>query len=371
MNPRIKVLVVDDSVIIRRILTEVLSEDPEIEVMGSAPHGRIALAKIEQSMPDLVTLDVEMPEMDGIATLREIRKLHPKLPVIMFSTKTERGASTTLQALTLGASDYLTKPEAAEGISEARDRVRAELGGKVKALVRRLRPDLPRTPDHPVLTVKAAVPRQPTPTARRIGLPPQVLAIGSSTGGPNALAELLAALPGSFPLPILITQHMPPMFTRMLADRLTNITPFVAKEGAPGDEPAPGHIYIAPGDHHMVAVREGTRVVLQLNHDPPECSCRPSVDVMLRSVVAAYGGRVLVTILTGMGQDGLRGCELLAAKGAQILAQDEASSVVWGMPGFVANAGLADAVLPLRELAPEIARRVKSPFLEGRHAAQS
>ena len=368
MSPRIRVLVVDDSVIIRRILTEVLSEDPDIEVMGSAPHGRIALAKIAQTPPDLVTLDVEMPEMDGIETLREIRKLHPKLPVIMFSTKTERGASTTLQALTLGASDYLTKPEASEGITEARDRVRAELVGKVKALVRRLRPEFKPQPH---LVAKAPAPRVHTPTVRRLGLPPQLLAIGASTGGPNALAEVLSALPTAFPIPVLITQHMPPMFTRMLADRLTTISPFKAKEAENGDVPQPGYVYVAPGDHHLVVVRDGTRLVLRLNQDPPECSCRPSVDVMFRSIAETYGGRVLATILTGMGQDGLRGCEALAAKGAQILAQDEQTSVVWGMPGYVAHAGLADAVLPIREIAAEITRRLKNPLLEGRHAAQS
>ena len=349
--PKTRVLVVDDSVTVRRLLTDALSADPELEVVASAANGRIALQKIIQCAPDVVTLDVEMPEMDGIATLKEIRKTHPALPVIMFSALTERAASATLEALAQGATDYVTKPSAqgavhGSGTSGAMQAIRDDLGRRIKALVRRAGPRLP-------VSVRPVAPGNAP-------FSPDILAIGASTGGPNAIADVLKQL-RKLPIPTVITQHMPPVFTKLFAERLAAQGPHKVREAAEGDVLEPGLVLVAPGDHHMTLKREGTRVVVRLNQAPQENSCRPAVDVMFRSVVDLYGSRVLAVILTGMGQDGLRGCELVRAAGGQIIAQDEASSVVWGMPGFVAKAKLAHAVVPLDQVALNISRRIPEP----------
>ncbi|MCC7195100.1 MAG: chemotaxis response regulator protein-glutamate methylesterase [Gemmatimonadaceae bacterium] len=360
--PRIRVLVVDDAVVVRRVVTGALAEDPDIEVVGAAANGRIALAKIEQVNPDVVTMDIEMPEMSGLEALRELRKTHPALPVIMFSTLTERGATATLEALALGASDYVTKPANVGSVAAAQQRIREDLIPKMKALCARKLLLVSRAVGGP-----AAAGMRPTPTgqpriqpAARSGLAPQrvdVVAIGVSTGGPNALSTLLSGLPGNLPVPIVIVQHMPPLFTRLLADRLRQSSRLDVREGVNGGALAPGRVWIAPGDHHMTVRLSGGGVRLALNQEPPENSCRPAVDPLFRSVGATYGANALGVILTGMGKDGLRGCEEFVERGAAVIAQDEATSVVWGMPGFVANAGLADRVLPLHEIAGEIARR--------------
>lgn len=340
--------------VVRRLVTRVLEEDPAIEVVGSAANGRIALAKIGQLQPDVVTLDIEMPELDGLATLAELRPRWPRLPVIMFSTLTERGAEATLEALSLGASDYVTKPTGLHNAAEAMATVKAELVPRIRALhgSRKLSraPHTPVAPAPPVATPPAARPAQPA----RVDL----VTIGVSTGGPNALADLLPALPATFPVPIVIVQHMPPVFTRMLATRLDSRCAVGVAEAEGGEVLRPGHVYIAAGGRHLTLSRHGTSVITVANDDPPENSCRPAVDVLFRSVAALYGDSALAVVLTGMGQDGLRGAEVIRVAGGQVLAQDESSSVVWGMPGFVARAGLADAVLPLDGLAGEIGRRV-------------
>jgi two-component system, chemotaxis family, protein-glutamate methylesterase/glutaminase len=353
--PKIRVLIVDDSVVVRRLVADALSADPDCEVVGSAANGKIALAKIPQVNPDVVTLDIEMPEMDGLVTLAEIRKTHPRLPVIMFSTLTERAAASTLKALTLGASDYVTKPSGGS-IAASLQQVRDQLLAKVRALGAGVLGD-PRTavrPRIPALPVAPATARAPSASMAHI----EVLAIGCSTGGPNALTTVLEAFPQSLPVPAVIVQHMPPIFTRLLADRLRAHTNLSVREAQGGEVLAPGEIWIAPGDYHMMVRREGMTRRLVLTQAPHENSCRPAVDVLFRSVAECYGGHTLAVILTGMGQDGLRGCEHVREVGGQIVAQDEATSVVWGMPGYVANAGLADAVLPLGQVAAEIVRRV-------------
>jgi two-component system, chemotaxis family, protein-glutamate methylesterase/glutaminase len=345
----IKVLVVDDSVVVRRLVTRVLEEDPGIEVVGAAANGKIALAKIAQLEPDVVTLDIEMPELDGLATLAELRPRWPRLPVVMFSTLTERGAEATLEALALGASDYVTKPTGLHNPAEALATVKAELLPRIKALHGSRR--LSRAPQ----ALPAPAVRPPARPARsRV----DVVAIGVSTGGPNALAALLPALPPDFPVPIVVVQHMPPVFTRMLANRLDSRCALQVVEAEGGEALAPGRVHIAAGGRHLTVARQGTSVVTVANDDPPENSCRPAVDVLFRSVAAVYDSGTLAVVLTGMGQDGLRGAEVIRVTGGQVLAQDEATSVVWGMPGFVARAGLADAVLPLDALAGEIGRRV-------------
>jgi two-component system chemotaxis response regulator CheB len=350
---RIRVLVVDDAVVVRRIVTDVLAADPEIEVVGTAANGRLALAKVAQLAPDLVTLDIEMPELDGLQTLAELRKSHPRLPVIMFSTLTERAAAATLDALARGASDYVTKPANVGSVTQAQERIRDELIPRIKALCGRQR--LPRvTP--PSAPTPEAEPRVATPPRSPLPIRADLLAIGVSTGGPNALAEIIPRLPAEFPLAVVVVQHMPPIFTRFLADRLGSMSRLSVREGEDGGLVGPGVVWIAPGNYHMTLRREGDRVRLVLNQEPPENSCRPAVDPLFRSAAQLYGNRSLALILTGMGHDGLRGAEEIRQAGGLVLAQDEASSVVWGMPGAVVGAGLADLVLPLDRVATELTR---------------
>ncbi|MFO0803208.1 MAG: chemotaxis response regulator protein-glutamate methylesterase [Gemmataceae bacterium] len=339
---KIRVLVVDDSVVIRRAVSDELGADPGIEVVGSAANGKIALAKLPQVSPDLVILDVEMPEMDGLATLAAIRKTHPRLPVIMFSALTERGASATLEALALGASDYFTKPSGSGGLEESRRVIREELIPEIKELCR------PKPP---------AVPPPPFSRAGESTGRVDAVVIGTSTGGPNALAELFPAF-SALPVPLLIVQHMPPMFTRLLAERLSKGSKIPAEEAESGTVIVPGRAYIAPGNFHLQVVRDGTHVRALLNQEPPENSCRPAADPLFRSAAKVYGPGLLGVVLTGMGQDGLRGCEAIREAGGRVIAQDEATSVVWGMPGAVVKARLSERTLPLGMIAGEIERRV-------------
>jgi len=347
--PPIRVLIVDDSVVTRRLLADCLGGDPDIEVAGTAATGRIALAKITQVNPDVITLDVEMPDMDGIQTLIELRKLYPRLPVIMFSSLTERGAASTIDALAHGASDYVTKPSNAGSVASALQCVRDELIPKVKALCVRRPAETPAPPEA-AAAAAATVARLAPSGTRRI----EVLAIGVSTGGPNALAQLIPELPASLPVPVVIVQHMPPMFTKLLADHLSGSSKLPVREAAAGEILASGHVWIAPGDHHLVVARAGGGVELRVNQAPHENSCRPSVDVLFRSVAEVYGEHALAIVLTGMGQDGLIGATWIKERRGTVLVQDEASSVVWGMPGYVARAGLADRVLPLDAIARTI-----------------
>lgn len=382
MTAKIRILLVDDSSVIRRLLTDALSSDPALEVADSAADGRIALTKLAAVNPDLVILDVEMPEMDGLETLTEIRKRQPRLPVIMFSSLTERGAAVTLEALALGANDYVAKPSNSGNMTTALQRVREELIPRIKFFCRHvLVPEVapsaalplapkPRLTPPPAESPTPVKPRQapapmPTPVSAPIPAAPRlrqrvdVVAIGLSTGGPNALASLLPQFSAQFPVPVIIVQHMPPIFTRLLAERLAAHSKLNIAEGAAGEVLRPGQIRIAPGGSHMIVERQGTQVRLQLHQGEPENSCRPAVDVLFRSVAEVYRGNALAVIMTGMGQDGLRGCEAIRKTGGCILAQDEASSVVWGMPGFVIKAGLADGQIALPQLAGEILIRAR------------
>ncbi|MGZ4787563.1 MAG: protein-glutamate methylesterase/protein-glutamine glutaminase [Terriglobales bacterium] len=349
---RIRVLIVDDSLVVRRLVRDALSTDPELEICGVAANGRIAVSMIEQISPDILTLDIEMPEMDGLEVLRQLGTKGMTIPVIMFSTLTQRGAIATLEALALGARDYVTKPANVGSVTTAIETIRMELVPKIKALCG----GAPIVKRAEALVPKLSFARPEA--ARKVVGPIEVVAIGTSTGGPNALANVLPALPGDFPVPVLVVQHMPPTFTRFLAERLNRECQLRVAEAAEDQVLAAGQVLVAPGDFHMVVEQRGTRVHLRTVHTPPENSCRPAVDVLFRSVARVYGGRALAVVMTGMGQDGLRGAEQLHEAGANILAQDEASSVVWGMPGFVAQAGLAAKVLPLPQIAGEIVRRV-------------
>ena len=356
---KIKVMIVDDAVVVRQILSNLLGEDPDIQVVGTASNGKIALAKLPQLQPDLITLDIEMPEMDGLQTLREIRK-NSRLPIIMFSTLTERGAASTLDALSAGASDYVTKPANVGSVAAAITRIKNDLIPKIKSLVSKGKP-LPM-PVRPTLAKPSALP------ASMGNAKIEALAIGVSTGGPNALSALLPKLPADFAAPVFIVQHMPPLFTKFLAERLAAQCKLKVFEAQPGQVVAPGNIYLAPGDYHLVVERMGSKVLIGTNQQPPENSCRPAVDVLFRSVAKVYGGKALGLILTGMGSDGLHGCETLRAAGGRVIVQDQATSVVWGMPGYVANAGLAERVLPLDGIAPELIRIINGPVLPARIA---
>jgi two-component system, chemotaxis family, protein-glutamate methylesterase/glutaminase len=352
MGP-IRVLVVDDSVVIRRLVTDVLSADPDIEVVGFAANGLIALGLLERLSVDVITLDLEMPVLDGLGTLKRLRELKLKIPVIMFSTLTERGGQLTLSALSAGAKDYVTKPANMGSVTESRESVRSELIPRIKALAART--TTPRPPTEP--TVVPAVPRPVGPRAT-----PKALVIGCSTGGPEALAAVLAVLPASFPLPILVVQHMPRVFTKLFAERLDRTCPLRVVEATTGETVTPGTVFIAPGSFHLevAAGRTSGVFVTRLHEGPRENSCRPSVDVLFRSAAAAYGDGLLAVVLTGMGSDGCQGSAAIRAANGVVLAQDRETSVVWGMPGSVVQQGLADEVLPLPDIGPAIVRLAMS-----------
>ncbi len=348
---RIHVLVVDDSVVIRRLLSHALEQEPAIEIVGTASNGSIALQRIPQFNPDVVTLDIEMPEMDGLETLRRIRADYPNLRVIMFSTLTDRGAVVTLDALRLGADDYVTKASNEGSLDQSMARLRNELIPKIRQF---FTPATTKAPPTPAPAAPMAALAKPAWQPQKIS--PKILAIGVSTGGPTALAEILPHLPADYPLPVLLVQHMPPLFTKMLAERLSASCQLKVEEAVEGAAVIPGRILVAPGDFHMKVVQNGSAVRVTLDQSAPQNSCRPAVDAMFASVAAVYGGAAIAAVLTGMGQDGLRGAEILSAQGASIIAQDEATSVVWGMPRAIAQAGIADAVLPLNQVVPEILR---------------
>lgn len=359
---KIRVLVVDDSVVVRQLVSNILSEDPELEVVGVAANGRIALSKIEQVNPDVVTLDIEMPVLDGLATLKELRKTHPRLPVIMFSTLTARGGAATLDALSLGANDYVTKPSNVGRVSEAMEQIRATLNPKIKALCAKVLGGHVAgitAPRKAILPNLGAPQRFRRPRGRPENCPVEVVTVGVSTGGPNALATVIPQFPADLPVPVLIVQHMPALFTQLLAQRLTRLASLDVREGVDGAVVEPGTVWLAPGDHHMVVRREAGTVRLAVNQEPPENSCRPAADPLFRSVAEAYGPGTLAVVMTGMGRDGFQGCEHVRHRGGQIVVQDEATSVVWGMPGFVAQADMADRVVPLERIADVIISRVR------------
>jgi two-component system chemotaxis response regulator CheB len=360
---KIRVLVVDDAAAVRRLVTAALNRDPALEVVGTAADGRIALDRLDGLRPDVVLLDLEMPVMGGLETLAALRKTHPRLPVIMFSRHTHRGVEATVHALTLGADDYVPKP--GDGLA-ASQCIEEQLIPKIKQLGRRAGRER-HGPDQAAAAAGAACRRPAAAPAAEPRRTVEAVAIGASTGGPNALAELFPAFPPDWSVPILVAQHMPPEFTARLAERLTEKSRLRVREGVAGELLSAAQAWVAPGDYHMVLRRAGPAVRLALNRDPPVNSCRPSADVLFRSAAETYGPGLLAVVLTGMGQDGLAGCESVRRAGGQVIVQDEASSVVWSMPGAVARAGMADQVLPLGHLGSEIVRLARrGPFAEMR-----
>lgn len=369
---RIRVLVVDDSVVVRRLVTGALATDPRIEVVGVAANGQIAQNKVEQLRPDVVTMDIEMPVMNGIEAVRALRAARYRMPIIMFSTLTERGAVATLDALAAGATDYVAKPSGVGSLQQSLEQVAGELVPRIKALAARR---TPRTGPAPRTGAPAAASVPARPAAASAGLRTRPVAgaghvravvIGSSTGGPEALTKVLGGLTAPLPVPVVVVQHMPPVFTTQLAARLDRTGKSRVVEAAGGERLAPGTVHLAPGDIHLRVVEAEGGVMTQLDHGPPVNFCRPSVDVLFRSAAEVYGGGLLAVVLTGMGADGKGGAAAIGDAGGLVMVQDEPTSVVWGMPGAVANAGLAHAVLPLDDVGPAIVRAVAGrPLLGG------
>jgi two-component system, chemotaxis family, protein-glutamate methylesterase/glutaminase len=359
----VRVMVVDDSAVIRGLLTRALEGDADIRVVTSVGDGQMAVNSLQRNSIDVIVLDIEMPVMDGLTAIPKLLAVAPQVKIIMASTLTLRGADVSIRCLSAGAADYIPKPTSTREIGGAED-FKRELVSKVKALGAaarrggsRSRGEIrPLSPAYVPLSLKreqAPITTRPAPMGLQVK--PDVIAIGSSTGGPQALFEVLSHMKGAVTQPILITQHMPATFTTILAEHITRQCGIDAKEAKDGEPIVQGRCYIAPGDFHMLVAQRGGTNVIALTKDPPENFCRPAVDPMMRSILKAYGGRkILACILTGMGQDGLKGCTDVVNGGGTLIGQDEASSVVWGMPGAVAQAGICSAILPLKEIGPYI-----------------
>jgi len=355
---RVKVLIVDDSAVVRKLLTTILSKDPEIEVVGTAVDAYLARDKIKRLHPDVLTLDVEMPRMDGVTFLRNLMRLHP-MPVIMVSTLTEKGASVTLDALGYGAVDFVCKPKI--DISNTLEDYSAELIRKVKgaATVRVRRYEERTTSSASRLSsqvnerhsVEKIIPE--VSNRKHFSTTDKIIAIGASTGGTEAISEILETLPISVP-GIVVTQHIPETFSKAFAKRVNSRCAINVTEARDGEMILPGHAYISPGNKHLLVVRDGTRWRCKLNDDVPVNRHKPSVDVLFRSVANSAGSNALGIILTGMGKDGAQGLKDMLDSGAKTIAQDEASSIVWGMPGAAVELGAAEKVLALKSISSQL-----------------
>ena len=360
-SDKIRVMVVDDSAVVRGLVSRWVNEDPDMEVVGRSSNGLLALRDIVKCSPDIVILDIEMPEMDGMTALPELLKLQPGVKIIMVSTLTRKNAEISLKALSLGATDYIPKPESNRGITTSSD-FRSEILSKIKALVQK---KVRRRPAATQSTPTAGA--RPVSTGARPALrsfssvAPKILAIGSSTGGPQALNKVIEdAAPAIANIPVVITQHMPPTFTAILAEHLAVASGRPAKEGEDGEIIVPGTIYVAPGGFHMTVDNKDGASILRVKDGPMVNFCKPSVDPLFESVAKIYGPAILAIVLTGMGHDGASGATQIADAGGSVIAQDEATSVVWGMPAAAVEAGACAAILPLDEIG-----RKTSSILQG------
>ncbi len=345
MNPVARVMVCDDSAAIRGAVARILESDPAVKVVAKVANGQLAVEELKRTRADVLVLDIEMPVMDGLTALPLLLRVDPTVRIVMASTLTTRGADIAMRALRLGAADYVPKPSTIGTVGD--ERFQKELLAKVKGLVRQRQ----RAP-----SVSIVQPARPAPLT-----PPRLLAIGSSTGGPQALFTLVQGLGRQIGVPVILTQHMPPTFTPILADHINRLGGLPCAEAKDGEMLTNGRIYLAPGDKHLVVEGRTGAMRARLTNDPPENFCRPSVDPMLRSACVAVEGRVLVAMLTGMGHDGLAGTKQIVEAGGCAIAQDEATSIVWGMPGAIAQAGLCHAILPLPAIAGKLRDILKAP----------
>ncbi|HEC16555.1 MAG TPA: chemotaxis response regulator protein-glutamate methylesterase [Sedimenticola sp.] len=355
----IKVLIVDDSALVRQLLTEILGKAPGIEVVGAAIDPFVAREKIKKLKPDVLTLDVEMPRMDGLTFLANLMRLHP-MPVVMISTLTEEGADTTLRALELGAVDFISKPKV--DVAHRLEEYAEEIVAKVKvAAGARVRPIRHAVADSSRASEKhsADAVLAKHPVKRHFRTTDRIIGIGASTGGTEAIKEVLAGLPPDMP-GIVICQHIPAAFSGPFAQRVDGMSQLTVSEARDGQQILSGHAYIAPGDQHLMVVRDGARYVCKLNDGPPVNRHKPSVDVLFRSLAQNAGPNAVGLMLTGMGADGAEGMGEMKGAGASTLAQDEKSCVVWGMPGEVVKRGFADNVLPLNKIADELIELAKA-----------
>ena len=365
----LRVLIVDDTVVYRKVVTDVLSELPDVEVVGTASNGKIAMAKVESLKPDLLTLDIEMPEMNGIDVLSRLQEQAPDVGAIVLSTLTHKGGDLTMQALELGAFDFITKPETGS-MEESRKEIQKTIAPMLMAFARRreiknilkgtsttFRPaDSPKKPPEKTDNIAERM----RIISEKIRVKPEIVGIGISTGGPKALAKMMPQLPAPINVPILIVQHMPPIFTQSLARNLDSKCGFDVKEAVDGEPITPNKAYIAPGGKQMkvVAGADGINRIILITDDPPENSCKPSVDYLFRSIAQHYVGRSTGVIMTGMGSDGSLGLKLMKRSGSLIIAQNEATCVVYGMPKEPIENGIVDVIVPLDKIAEVIRKAV-------------
>lgn len=361
----IKVMIVDDSAVIRGLISRMLEAESGIKIVASVGNGKFAVDQLTRHPEiDVIVLDIEMPVMDGLTALPLLLKASNTVKIIMASTLTKKNAEVSIKAMEAGAADYVPKPSSNAEIGGASD-FRRDLIAKVKSLgvARRQQTRGPKVSERPVVSrsdgtaVKKQLYSRPVVLRDAGKSKPDILAIGSSTGGPQALFTFLKGLPINSRLPIVITQHMPATFTSILAEHITRMSGWPCAEAKDGEVLIGGRIFLAPGDYHMILEAKGAQKILRLNQDPPENFCRPAVDPMFRSVAKTFGARALGVILTGMGTDGAKGGQVMVDAGATIIAQDEVTSVVWGMPGAAATSGICSAVLPIEEL-PVLANKI-------------
>lgn len=351
MSATLRVLVVDDTAIYRKIVSDVLRDIPGVEVVGTAVDGAVALEKIAELRPDVITLDLEMPHVTGVGVLRRLRAQPHSPGIIMLSAFTTQGAAATTEALRLGAFDFVLKPSG-QSPTESAAQLKEQLAARLAAFATSRGWSLPSridppAPPHAKVTLSRIVPAA-------CNVPPEVIVLGISTGGPDALTRMIPQLPADLAAPVFIVQHMPPLFTKSLADDLNQRSVLRVSEATEGQLARPGDVLIAPGGRHMKLERTEFGAVARLTDDPPENSCRPAVDYLFRSAAHHYGNRVLGVVMTGMGNDGTLGCRLLKRQGATIVTQDRESCVVYGMPAMVVEAGLSEMVVPLAEMAKQL-----------------
>lgn len=360
-EPFVRVLLVDDSAVVRGALGRIVDSTTDLRVITTAVNGQQALDALKHTKVDVVLLDVEMPELDGLSALPRILEAYPDTRVIMASSLTQRGAAITMQALQAGASDYIAKPSSRVGGAGLKV-IEYEIISKVRAIGRAAQNR--SAPSTTPVTLKTTFAGEPAILAINStrDITPRVIAIASSTGGPNALADVLQRLPVPLSIPVVITQHLPAVFTGLLAQRLARDTGHDVVEATHNEQLVDGRVYIAPGGQHMIVQTHEGKPYIRLTQTEPENFCRPSADPMMKSVAAIYGGSTLAVVLTGMGEDGRRGCEEIKRRGGRVVIQDEATSVVWGMPGAVAKAGLADCMLPLLDIGPKLTSMLNAQY---------